>query len=113
MSMSDHIKQQVLQELFAKKCVVLVENGKTAIFCFTLLSERTSTHTENILKYLICYTMSGTEQPKEQPQIDVRGSNPIAINQFLIFFLYWVHMFSFSFFHLLIFFILRGFVHLI
>ena len=30
--------------------------------------------------------MRGTEQPKEQPQIGDRGSNPVAINQFLIFF---------------------------
>ena len=30
--------------------------------------------------------MCGTEQPKEQPQIGDRGSNPVAINQFLIFF---------------------------
>ena len=43
---------------------------------------------------LIGCTMCSTEQPKEQPQI---GSNPVAINQFLFFFLYWVHMFSFSF----------------
>ena len=35
---------------------------------------------------LICCTMCGTEQPKEQPQICDRGSNPVAINQFLIFF---------------------------
>ena len=30
--------------------------------------------------------MCGTEQPKEQPQIGDRGSNPVVINQFLIFF---------------------------
>ena len=35
---------------------------------------------------LICCTMYGTEQPKEQPQIGDRGSNAVAINQFLIFF---------------------------
>ena len=35
---------------------------------------------------LICCTMSGTEQPKEQPQIADRGSNPVPLNQFLIFF---------------------------
>ena len=33
---------------------------------------------------LICCTMCGTEQLKEQPQIGDRGSNPVAINQFLI-----------------------------
>ena len=42
--------------------------------------------------------MCDTEQPKEQPQISDGGSNPVAINQFLIFLLYWVHMFSLSFF---------------
>ena len=30
--------------------------------------------------------MCGAEQSKEQPQIGDRGSNPVAINQFLIFF---------------------------
>ena len=32
------------------------------------------------------FSMCGTEQPKEQPQIGDIGSNPVAINQFLIFF---------------------------
>ena len=36
--------------------------------------------------------MCGTEQPKEQPQIGGRGSNPVAINQFLIFFLFCSHV---------------------
>ena len=35
---------------------------------------------------LICSTMCGTEQRKEQPKIGNRGSNPVAISQFLIFF---------------------------
>ena len=30
--------------------------------------------------------MCGTGQPKEQPQIGDRGWNPVAINQFLLFF---------------------------
>ena len=30
--------------------------------------------------------MCATEQPKEQPQIGDRGSNPVAVNHFLIFF---------------------------
>ena len=103
MSLSDHIKQQVLQELFAKK-VSFTGNGKTRFFRFTRVGEpvhitklcysfevEAAYHT-----VLICCTKCGTEQPKEQPQIGDRGSNPVAINQF--FFLYWVHMFSFSFF---------------
>ena len=62
---------------------------------------------------LICCTMCGTEQPKEQPQIGDRGSNPVAINQFLIFFsLLGSHVLVF-FFLLLIFFILHGLLHLI
>ena len=57
--------------------------------------------------------MCGAEQPKEQPQTGDRGSNPVAINQFLIFFpLLGSHVFV-LFFHLPIFFILRGSVHLI
>ena len=35
---------------------------------------------------LTCCTMCGIEQPKEQPQIGDRGSNPVAINQFFVFF---------------------------
>ena len=62
---------------------------------------------------LICCTMYGTEQPKEQPQICDRGSNPVAINHFLIFlFLLGLHVLV-LFFHLLIFFILCGLLHLI
>ena len=36
MSMSDHIKQHVLQEFFA---LTLLENGKTGFFCFTRVEE--------------------------------------------------------------------------
>ena len=57
--------------------------------------------------------MCGTEQPKEQPQIGDRGSNPVAINQFLIFFSLLGSHVIVLFFHLLIFFILRGLLHLI
>ena len=32
MSMPDHIKQQVLQEYFARKVLILLENGKTGFF---------------------------------------------------------------------------------
>ena len=35
---------------------------------------------------LICCKMCGTEQPREQPPKGDRGSNPVAINQILIFF---------------------------
>ena len=92
MSMSDHIKQQVLQEFFAKKVLFSWKKEKLDSF---VLPEWENQHTYR--KYLfvveaawhtvlICCTMCGTEQPKEQPQIGDRGSNPVAINQFLIFF---------------------------
>ena len=62
---------------------------------------------------LICCTMCGTEQPKEQPQIGDRGSHPVAVNQFLTFLsLLGPHVLV-LFFHLLTFFILRGLLHLI
>ena len=52
--------------------------------------------------------MCGTEQLKEQPQIGDRGSNPVAINQFSIFFsLLGPHVLVLVF-HLLVFFILRS-----
>ena len=38
MSMSDHIKQQVLQEFFQKSLIPL-ENGKAGFFCFTRVGE--------------------------------------------------------------------------
>ena len=104
MSMSDDIKQHT--RIFGQKGLLLLENGKTGFFCFTRVEEPA-----HILKIsylfgvkaawhtvLICCTMCGTEQPKEQPQIGDRGSNPFAINQFLILFSLLVHMFSFSFF---------------
>ena len=94
MTMSDHIKQRVLQELFANKVSF---SWKTAKLDSFVLPEWENQHTYSILFYLfaveaawntvlISCTMCGTEQPKEQPQIGDRGSNPVAINQFLIFF---------------------------
>ena len=57
--------------------------------------------------------MCGKEQPKEQPQVGDRGSNPVAINQFLIsFYLLGPHV-HVLLFHLVIFFILRGLLYLI
>ena len=50
MSMSDHIKQQVLQEFFCQKSLILLENGKTGFFCFTRVGEPFPAH---ILRYLI------------------------------------------------------------
>ena len=105
MSMSDHIKQQVLEEFFAKKASF---SRKTAILDFFVLPEWENQHT--YLTYLES-SQCGTEQPKEQPQICDRGSNPVAINQFLIFFSIGSTC-SRALFHLLIFFILRVFAQL-
>ena len=114
--MSDHIKQRVLQEFFTKNFfLLLLENGKTGFFCFTRVGE--PAHISKIFylflveqawhTVLICCTMCGREQPKEQPQIGDRGSNPVAINQFLIFFSLLGSHVLVLFFHLRIFFILR------
>ena len=86
MSMSDHIKQQVLQEFFANKVSISWKMAKLNSFVlqewenqqiFYLFRVEAAWHT-----VLICCTMCGTEQPKEQPQIGDRSSNPVAINQF-------------------------------
>ena len=92
--MSDHIEQQVLQEFFAKKGLILLEKGKTGFFWFTRVGEPAHISKISYLfgvegawhTVLICCAMYCTEQPKEQPQIGDRGSNRVAINQFLIFF---------------------------
>ena len=96
MSMSYHIKQQVLQEFFSKKVSF---SWKTANLDY-LLAVEAAWHT-----VLICCTMGGTEQPKEQPQIGDRGSNPVAINLFLFLFSIWFtcSRFRFHFFFMLIF----------
>ena len=84
MSMSDHIKQQVLQEFFAKKVsCILLENGKTGFCCFTRVGEPAHISKISYLfrveavwhTVLICCTMCGTEQPKEQSQVGDRYSN--------------------------------------
>ena len=132
MSMSDHINQQVSHEFFCQIGVILLENGKTGFFCFNRVGE--PAHISKICylsgveaawyTVLICCIMCGTEQPKEQPQIGDRSSNPVAINQlinqsinqsinrFLIFFSLGSTC-SRSLFHLLIFFISRSLLHLI
>ena len=75
---------------------ILLENGKTGFFCFSKVGEAAHISKLSYLfgveaawhTVLICCTMCGTEGPKERPQIDDRGSNPVASNQFLIFFFY-------------------------
>ena len=92
MSMSDHIKQQVLQEFFARKVSFSWKTAKLDSFVLPECSHCEPAHISKISypfgveaawhTVLICCTMCGTEHPKEQPQIDDRGSNPVAINQF-------------------------------
>ena len=97
MSMSDHIKQQVVQEVFAKKVSF---SWKTETLDSLILSELAETANiysmfwveaawHNVLN---CCTMCGTQQPREQLQIGDRGSNPVVANQYLMFFLLGPHV---------------------
>ena len=82
--------------MFCQYGLLLLEHGKTGFFCFTRVGE--PAHISKIFylfgveaawhTVLIYLTMCGTEQPKEQSQIGDRGSNPVAINQFLIYFFF-------------------------
>ena len=87
MSRSDHIKQQVVQELFAKSLIFL-ENGKTGLFCFSRVGEAA-----NISKLCFNFRVEAAwhtvlkEQPKEQPQIGDRGSYPGSGSQSVFFLL--------------------------
>ena len=38
MSLSDHIKQQMVR-IFCQKCLILLEKGKTGFFCFSRVGE--------------------------------------------------------------------------
>ena len=107
------------KNFFCQKGLLFLENGKTGFLWFFMVGEAA-----NVLKmcYLICVetawhtvlnccTMFSTEQPREQPQIDNRGSNPVAVNV-LFFFLLGPHVPA-LFFHLVIFIILHGLLNLI
>ena len=88
--MSDHIKQQVVQEFFAKRShspgkwqdwiLLFYQSGRRSNYIENMshiLSRGTMAHCFKLL-----YNVS-TGQPTEQPQT---GSNPAAtVNQFLIF----------------------------
>ena len=88
MGMSDHIKQQVLQEFFCQKRSHSPGKRKTRFFCFTGVGEPAHISKISYLfevkaawhTVLICCTLCGTEQPKEQPQIGDRGSNQSVFN---------------------------------
>ena len=91
-SMSDHTKQHCNN--FLPKRSHSPEKRQNWILWFTRVGEPAHISKISYLigveaawhTVLICCTMSGTEQTKEQPQIGDRGSNSVAINQFLIFF---------------------------
>ena len=118
MSMSDHIKQRVYKNFLPIRSpspgkqqnwiLLFYQSGRTSTHrnFFCLFAVEAAVHT-----VLICCTMCGIEQPKEQPEIGDRGSNPVAINQFF-FSLLGSHVLVF-FFHLLIFVILHGLFNLI
>ena len=83
MSMSDHIKQQDLQEFFAKKVSF---SWKTAKLDSFVLPEWENQHTYCLFEVdaawgtvLICFTMCGAEQPKSVSQCAAqnnRKNNP-------------------------------------
>ena len=52
MRMSDHIEQQVVQEIFCRKYFIPLENSKTGFFCFIRVGEAA-----NISQ--ICYIVGG------------------------------------------------------
>ena len=92
MSMPDHIKQQSVQEFFAERSHSPGKRQNWILLFYQ--SWRISKHIENISHtlnrtawhtVLDCCTMCAAEQPREQPQIDERGSNSVAVNQFLTF----------------------------
>ena len=75
MSMSDHIKQQVLQEFFARKVSF---SWKTAKMDSFVLPEKENQHTYCLFEVdaawrtvLICFTMCGAEQPKSVSQCEL------------------------------------------
>ena len=119
--MSDHIEQQVLQEFFAKKGLILLEKGKTGFFWFTRVGE-TSTHIENILLIwsrgsvahcfnLLCNVRYRTTE-RTAPNRRQRFESSCNQSVFNFFSLLGPNVLA-LFFHLLIFFILRGLLYLI
>ena len=105
MSMSDPMKQQILQEFFV---LPEWENQHTYRKYLTYLESRQrGTLFESVAQ---CAVQSNG---KNSSKLGDRGSNPVAINQFLTCFsLLGPHVLV-LFFHLLIFFILRELLYLI
>ena len=80
---SDHIKQHVVQELFAKKVSFSWKTAKLDSIVSSEWEKKQSyrkyvTHSESRQQgtLLNCCTVCGTGQPREQPQIGDRTSNP-------------------------------------
>ena len=97
MGMSDHDKQQVVQEFFVRKVTFCWKPGKRKNWILLFYkSKRSSKHVENMSTYSVrveaawhtilnCCIICSTEQPREQPQIGDRGSNPVAVSQLFFF----------------------------
>ena len=83
-------------KIFFQEGVIFLENSKTGFFCFLIVGEAVS-----ILKIYfnsvlwLRGTLCDTEQ--NPPTVGNRGWNPVAVNQFVFFLVYSVHMFSLSF----------------
>ena len=96
MRMSCHIKQQMVQGIFHEGLIFL-ENGITGFFCFLGMGEAVSLLKIYCLFYVGARWLTVlnycTLCRTEQTQLGNRGSNPMAVNQFLGFsFLFGLHV---------------------
>ena len=115
------LSNRFYKNFLPRKGIILLENGKTGFFCFTRVGEPALISKTSYLfgveatwhTVLICCTMCGTGQPKEQPHIGDGDSNPLAINQVFFGFFSIGSTCSRPLFNLLTFFILRGLLYLI
>ena len=116
MTMSYHVKQQVVQDIFFRKFLIFLENGKTGFFCFLRVGEAVSMlkvyyqlHIEaawlTVLNYCkMCRTDRTT--PTRQQRFQSSGSQLVVA-----FFSVWFEC-SHSLSQLEILFILRSLLHL-
>ena len=111
MSMSDQIKQQVVQEFYPQKGLTLLENLKRQNWILLFYqSVRSSNHMENILYILSPGSVAHCFKLLHNARYRILAA---AVNQFLIFFpLLGPHVLA-LFCYLLMFIILRGLLHLV
>ena len=101
MSMSDHVKQQVVQEFFARKVSFSWKTAK--LDSFVLPEGGTSTHIENILtiwnrgSVAHCFNLLYNVRYRTTQRTAPNRFESSCNQSVFIFFLYWVLMFSFSF----------------